>query len=90
MRAERLQRQPQAGLLLELTVRGGLVGLAGLDAAARQRPPVRIDRRVLVALLEQHPAALVDHTHQHHPSHAGTVTSVTRLFTQGPVPWPPK
>ncbi len=50
----------------------------------------RLDRCELVVLLEKHPASLIDDTAQHHPSHADTVTWVTGLFTQPPVPHGPK
>ena len=48
------------GLLGQLADRRLGVGLPVLDAAADQRPLVGVDRRVLVALLEQQPAARVD------------------------------
>ncbi len=53
------RRQHDPGLLGELAVRRRLELLAVVDVAADEAPAVGVDRRVLVALLQQHPAARV-------------------------------
>ena len=53
-------RHHDLGLLGELAVGRGLELLAGVEVPADQAPLLRVDGRVLVALLEQDPAAAVD------------------------------
>src|SRR3546814_4380531 len=74
------RRRPQrdAGLLLQLAVGGGVEVLAVVDVAADHAPPLGLDRRVLVALLEEEPPALVDEADAGAPVHAGDRKS-TRL-----------
>ena len=62
---EVLGRDDDPGLLGELA-HGAVDGLlAVLEAAAGEAPHVRPDRRVLVALLHQHPPARIDEGHLH-------------------------
>ena len=65
------------GLLGQFAVGRGGGALPGLDPAADEAPPVRVDRRVLVALLEKHPAALVDESDESHESHAWRLATVS-------------
>ena len=62
--------EAEAGLLLELAVGAGEVVLALVEVPAHEPPLLRVDHRELVALLEQHPAAVVDEDDAREPLHA--------------------
>ena len=70
---ELARREPETGLLGQLAVRRLLEALSLLDVPAGQTPAVRVDRRLVVALLQQHSAATVDEQDAGEVDHPATL-----------------
>ena len=76
-------REAYAGLLLQLAECSGERLLAVLEVAAGEAPALRVDAGVLVALLQQDPAAPVD---QDHTGEATCAVGRGRRVVGGPGP----